>query len=94
VNGVIIDHFLAWNDTLRPIGKLMIAAAILECEAMWLRVRKNQNRRHSGSVAPVEYHDDWYRFIIHKLVYGCVSSADLLENNVRFITFNYDTSLE
>jgi hypothetical protein len=88
VRPLLIDHFLAWNEELRPIGKLMIAAAILECEASWLRVRVNQNSRD------ITKPDDWYRFIIHKLVYGCGKSSELLDNIVHFITFNYDTSLE
>jgi hypothetical protein len=107
VRPILIDHFLAWNENLRPIGKLMIAAAILECEAIWLEERANQNRRLMLTTAPVrpsadelsrtditKYHDDWYRFIIHKLVYGCTASSDILKNNVHFVTFNYDASLE
>jgi hypothetical protein len=76
VSPVLIDHFLAWNASLRPIGRLMIAAVILECEA------------GKG------YRQPWYRFIVHKLVYGCGKSGDLLENDIHFITFNYDASLE
>jgi hypothetical protein len=77
VRPLLIDHFLAWNESLRPIGKLMIAAAILECEAA-----------KGYKTLP------WHRFIVHKLVYGCSKSADLFENDVHFITFNYDASLE
>lgn len=77
VQPLLIDHFLASNPSLRPIGKLMIAAAILECEAAV---------QHRGG--------GWYRFIVHKLLQGCRTSADLLRNNVRFVTFNYDASLE
>jgi hypothetical protein len=76
VHPLLIDHFLAWNESLRPIGKLMIAAVILECEAA------------KG------YRTPWHRFIVHKLVYGCSKSSDLFENDVQFITFNYDASLE
>lgn len=76
VRPLLIDHFLAWNETLRSIGKLLIASAILECEAS-LNIRQ-----------------DWYRFIVHKLVYGCANSSDLFKNNVHFVIFNYDTSLE
>jgi hypothetical protein len=108
VRPLLIDHFLAWNDSLRQIGKLMIAAVILECEAIWLRERGNQNRRLLLANAPkppsatklakidtTEYHDDWCRFVIHKLVYGCTKSVDLLlKNDVHFVTFNYDYSLE
>jgi hypothetical protein len=76
VRPLLIDHFLAWNESLRPIGKLMIAAVILECEAAKV------------------HRQEWYRFIVHKLVYGCGKSADLFKNKVHFITFNYDASLE
>lgn len=107
VRPLLIDHFLAWNESLRPIGKLMIAAAILECERIWTREKANQNRRAIYANNPVppspddvkrldikKYRDDWYRFVVHKLAYGCGRSSDLLTNKVRFITFNYDASLE
>jgi len=88
VRPLLIDHFLFWNEDLREIGKLMIAAVILECEAFWLRVRRNRNSNDSAKP------DDWYRFIVHKLVYGCSKSSELFDNQVQFITFNYDMSLE
>lgn len=78
VQPLLIDHFLAWNESLRPIGRLLIAAAILECEAA------------KGYRTPWP----WHRFIVHKLVYGCSQSDDLFKNDVHFITFNYDASLE
>lgn len=81
VRPLLIDHFLAWNEGLRPIGKLMIAAAILECEAAWLREQANQNRRSAYAGKPekpayddltrldiTKFRDDWYRFVVHKLV--------------------------
>jgi len=89
VRPILIDHFLAWNETLRPIGKLLIAMVILECEARWRHTQRNQNRSKEDKAK-----DAWYRFIIHKLVYDCQHSADLFQNNVKFITFNYDVSLE
>ncbi|HEY8007757.1 MAG TPA: hypothetical protein VIE66_13400 [Methylocella sp.] len=106
VRPLLIDYFLAWNESLRSIGKLIIAGVILDCEAQWLREGANQKHRliilNSPKSAPgdeervdiAKYHDDWYRFIVHKLVYGCTDSAGLLKNKVRFITFNYDSSLE
>jgi hypothetical protein len=107
VRPILIDHFLAWNESLREIGKLLIAATILECEANWLRLRANANRRSVLTNTPIKpsddelkrlditkYHDDWYRFLVHKLVYGCQISSHLFFNNVRFLTFNYDTSLK
>jgi hypothetical protein len=85
----------------------MIAAAILECEAIWLRELANQNRREDFKNLPLrpsneelqrldikKFHDQWYRFIVHKLVSDCEKSSDIFNNKVQFITFNYDYSLE
>jgi hypothetical protein len=105
VRPLVIDYFLGWNESLRPIGKLMIAAAILECEARWNRLGRNINHEPKLINALIEEvarspdklpkgRDDWYRFIVHKLVYGCKTSRDIFKNKVHFITFNYDTSLE
>ncbi len=59
------------------------------------------NQKNTGSL---KYdRDDWCRFIIHKIVSGCQTknagakkdnSKYLNDNNVHFITFNYDVSLE
>ena len=89
VRPLVIDYFLAWNEDLKDIGNLMIAAVILECEGFWNTFRRNRN----DPKAPVRSHD-WYRFIIHNIVYRCGTSKDLFENQVHFVTFNYDTSLE
>ena len=90
VKPTLIDYFLGWNESLQPIGKLLIAAVILDCEAKYRKNRSNQNKEgRSGSGL-----DSWYRFLIHKLLLGCKTSADLFKNNVQFVTFNYDTSLE
>jgi hypothetical protein len=81
VKPLLIDHFLYWNETLRPIGTLMIAAVILECEANWLSNEWNQNRKKILRDGPIKqaddldftkYKDDWYRFVVHRLIYGCV----------------------
>ena len=81
VNPLVIDYFLGWNPRLQPIGKLLIAWVIHECEQDWIR--------HGRKIK-----NDWCRFVIHKIVFGCKRSSDLLENRVRFVTFNYDVSLE
>jgi hypothetical protein len=106
VKPLLIDSFLAWNKSLQEIGKLVIALVILECEATWLRDKCNQNRKLSLINSPTfrdvdiegikftKYRDDWVRFIVHKLVYGCKTSEDIFHNYVSFVTFNYDTSLE
>jgi len=103
----VIDYFLGQNPTLQQIGTLLIAWVILECEAEYLSQGGNINRRLIASNSPKandrvhatgmelsKYKDDWCRFLIHKLAIPCVNSADLLKNQVRFVTFNYDVSLE
>jgi hypothetical protein len=50
VRPLVIDYFLAWNESLGPIGKLIIAAVILECESDTSQPLHNQ---------------DWYRFLVH-----------------------------
>ena len=42
----------------------------------------------------INYENDWYRFIIHKLTAGCPDIPTFIQNEVSFITFNYDVSLE
>ena len=84
VRPLIIDYFLAWNDLISGIGKLIIAAAILECESNSVR----------GYDRGDYVNKDWYRFLVHRLVVGCKKSSDIFENSVTFVTFNYDMSLE
>jgi hypothetical protein len=105
VDPLVIDYFLGQNPHLSDIGKLMIAWVLLECEAIYRQYQINNNRREwlinsfSKDADNIEfikatYADSWYRFLIHKLVTGCSDGRDLLRNNVSFITFNYDVSLE
>jgi hypothetical protein len=107
VNPLVIDYFLGQNPTLQPIGKLMIAWVILERDKDYSRLLGNLNRQdllrnspdfddrqRAKTVDVTKYKDDWYRFIIHRLTIDCTNSADLLRNNIRFVTFNYDVSLE
>lgn len=110
VDPIVIDYFLGQNPQLGEIGKFLIAWVLLECEAFFETVGLNINRREqlSRSHDPLEQmnasnldyirkmkiNDNWYRFIIHKLVTGCRNAESLLENKVTFVTFNYDVSLE
>jgi hypothetical protein len=105
VDPLVIDYFLGQNPHLSDIGKLMIAWVLLECEAIYLKYQINKNRRdfliesgnrHSNELEFLKtgYADNWYRFLVHKLVTGCAEGNDLLRNKVSFITFNYDVSLE
>ncbi len=95
VRPLVIDYFLEWNESLREIGKVLIAASILECEAKFKSTGQNANRTQDDiSQHQHARHDDWIRFLVHKLAYDCKSSNDLLKNKVSFVTFNYDSSLE
>jgi hypothetical protein len=107
VNPLVIDYFLGQNPSLQRMGTLLIAWIILECEAAYHKVGANINRRKLQANSPNPttrfiysddelklFKDDWYRFIIHKLVMGYTKPPELLSNEVTFITFNYDVSLE
>jgi hypothetical protein len=109
VDPLVIDYFLGQNPHLTDIGKFLIAWVILESEAVYIRDGINNNRRDlllrtadsrdrdratSISYIQANYKDNWYRFVLHKLVTGCSNAESLLGNKVTFITFNYDVSLE
>ncbi|MEP6831185.1 MAG: hypothetical protein ABI963_12655 [Rhizomicrobium sp.] len=108
VNPTLIDYFLAQNDELQDIGRLVIALVIFDCEDEQYRIGGNPNHLHlhrqrvaqalASVNSPLPRHtsfgDDWLRFVLYKLTSGCQKSQDLMRNDVRFVTFNYDTSLE
>jgi hypothetical protein len=108
VDPLVIDYFLGQNPDLRDIGKLCIAWVLLEREALFLKYGINNNRRElllrtaegrdrdrASSIQYIkQYKDNWYRFLIHKLVTACPDADSLLDNKVTFVTFNYDVSLE
>jgi hypothetical protein len=107
VNPLVIDYFLGWNPKLQPIGRLLIAWVILECEYLRIQTEGNINRKEALLNSPLQedrirsntidlkkHKDDWCRFVIHQLVINCKASSDIFQNNVRFVTFNYDVSLE
>ena len=107
VNPLVIDYFLGLNRHLESIGKLIIALVLLRCEAKFLEIGGNINRRELLKRSPLKrdredaetvnislYKDDWYRFILHRLVNDCSTPSEILNKNVSFVTFNYDVSLE
>ncbi|MBV9993195.1 MAG: hypothetical protein JOZ72_18120 [Alphaproteobacteria bacterium] len=106
-NPTLIDYFLRQNADLHEIGKLVVAMVIFDCEIALGRERANPNHRErqqlmirrgqlpvGSSLDPTAFEDDWLRFVLYKLTSRCEESADLLRNEVTFVTFNYDTSLE
>jgi hypothetical protein len=110
-NSLLIDYFLANNQELRGIGKLIVAWVILECETEYFSKGGNQNRikilensiigSKQKEASDLKHQlrnngcpDDWCRFILHKLVTGWQENEKLGNNQVTFVTFNYDVSLE
>jgi hypothetical protein len=81
VDPLVIDYLIGHNRHIEDIGKLCIAWEILERET------------NPADRSPLTQ-NNWCRFIVHKLVYGCLDGAALLSNKVNFVTFNYDLSLE
>ena len=78
---LVIDYFLGVNPALADLGKILIAMELLDCE-------------HRNPMPPNMKKDDWLRFVVHQLIIGYDEPADLLKNTVKFVTFNYDLSLE
>lgn len=89
VDPPVIDYFLGQNPHLAGVGRLLIAWVILECGEKY-KVYQNINRPENER----SINDNWCRFILSRLASGCEKSSDLLNNDVHFITFNYDLSLE
>jgi hypothetical protein len=97
VDPLVIDYFIDENPHLEDIAKLCIAWVILEREFVSLRYGGNENRRElieNDRAVPQGGNDNWYRFLLHKLTSDCPNGETLLSNNVNFVTFNYDVSLE
>ncbi len=96
VKPIVIDNFLGQNPSLEPIGKFIVSWVILECEHKYYdtaqRGRKNVNQNSLSAQNDItNLKDDWCRFIVHRLAQ---KPKELLSNNVTFVTFNYDISLE
>lgn len=105
-NPTLIDYFLKQSVDLHEIGKLAIAMVLFDCEAAFEDKHGNPNHQaqydlrvgrglaQPGNLDLKTFDDDWLRFVLYKLTSRCESSGHLLENDVTFVTFNYDTSLE
>lgn len=76
-----IDEFLGRHSHLVDMGKALIAAAILMKE-------------NSADVFAENNSDHWHRLLWNKLIDETLRGKDLGQNKVRFLTFNYDRSLE
>lgn len=79
---VSIDAFLRDNPSYARAGKMMILYSLLKREDP-LKFNINQSD------------DNWYSLLLNDLVSECADSPNKLsENKVKFITFNYDVSLD
>ncbi len=72
-----IDFFLSQNDRFHDVGKLAIAKVLLPLEARSLSL-------------PAPSEGDWISFLFNQLA---ARTGDIVQNNVRFIIFNYDRLL-
>jgi hypothetical protein len=96
-NPLVIDYFLGHNPTLQTIGKFLICWVIMAREEAHLRGgNPNRTIEQDGANDRESFRikDDWCRFVTAKLMQGCAEAANLVENRVNFVTFNYDMSLE
>ncbi len=76
-----IDAFLFRRPEFNAIGKFAIAAHISQLE----------DASRLDSAADNEH---WYRLIWNRMVADTVAARDIRRNRIRFISFNYDRSLE
>jgi len=76
-----IDEFLSRQPHLEGIGKALIAAILC-------------SKENPEEILSEQNSDHWYRALWNRLVDDTTQGQDLSRNNVRFITFNYDRSLE
>jgi len=80
-----IDKFLSLNPNAALYGKIGITLSILNSE---------KESRFREGVNPQE---DWYTYLFNRMTEELREPDDyknFLKNNVAFITFNYDRSLE
>jgi hypothetical protein len=75
-----IDDFLESNRDLAELGKLGIAAAL----TVW-------GPAHDY---PPTTGQNWYRYLWGRLHEGAATTGQFRSNRVRFVTYNYDRSLE
>jgi hypothetical protein len=78
-----IDAFLANRPDFHEVGVTAIAAALLPLEVL------------TNLYAVDDIGDgDWYQYLWGRMLEGVQGAEDVVGNKVRFITFNYDRSLE
>lgn len=76
-----IDAFLRGNSHVRELGKWHIASQLIACESPEDVIRPKRG-------------DDWLSYLLNDIVCETGGLEDLLGSDIKFITFNYDRSLE
>ncbi len=84
---VSIDAFLNHHPQYAEAGKIMITYALLSRENKSFFPRRMLLPQDSIS-------DNWYSYILNDIMSGCNSAADITQNKLNIITFNYDMSLD
>lgn len=79
-----IDAFVGYRPQYQDVCEAAIASALLPLERP--ATLTNVGGRNGDS--------NWYQLLWNELLDGASSPADLSSNAVKFITFNYDRSLE
>ena len=82
----VIDYFIGLNPDVAHICKLLVAKVIIDAEIL------SQDAALKNTIRAAE--QNWLRFVANNLKANCRNSDDLMKNNINFLTFNYDTSLE
>ena len=82
-SGILIDEWLATNPEYQPLGKYFIAKQIMQ--------RESEERFKE---AFVNRDEDWYSILWQRMLSPERKIENLINNQVAFITFNYDRSLE
>lgn len=82
-----IDQWIAYNsESRKDIGAEIIAFQILDYE------KKSFFREE---VPAVYQKEDWYSYLLNRMISGPIDlDANIQENQISFISFNYDRSLE
>jgi hypothetical protein len=76
-----IDSFLLRRPEFGNLGKFAIAADLCTLE-------------HPNTLDSAPGPENWYRFLWNKMVADTRKAGEILGNRVRFVSFNYDRSLE
>lgn len=79
-----IDSFIAYRNNYYDVGRMVISSIIAQ--------KENIEKLYSAN--GIQGNSDWYQVLWNLMLGGTTEPQDLLKNKIRFITFNYDRSLE